>query len=114
MGQIKPLDTTKRDDRERRIRQAMILASELTENGKRKVSIREAASAFNIPKSTLSDRLAGGKPHHKAHTSQQKLSVVDEKAVLRWIRRVELQGFPPKIEHVRQAAKKIAGTHIGT
>ena len=108
MPPFKVTKNTKRDDRERRIGLAMALANEKVGN-KRKVSIREAAIAFNIPKSTLADRIAGRRSHMVAHRDQQKLSEMDEKAVLRWIKRVESQGFPPRIEHVRQAAERLAG-----
>ena len=57
MPPIKVTKNTKRDDRKRRIGLAMALANEKVGN-KRKVSLRESAIAFNIPKSTLADRVA--------------------------------------------------------
>ena len=44
------------------------------------------------------------RPHFVANQAQQILTPTDEKAVARWIRKLENCGFPPKVEHVRQAA----------
>ena len=68
------------------------------------MSLRDAQSAGC---STLQGRMEGAKPHFVAHVAQQKLTPADEKAVVRLITRLESCGFPPRIEHVIQAAECI-------
>ena len=48
---------------------------------------------------------ASHRPHFITHSRQQLLSSMDEKAVVRWITTLGNYGFPPRIDHVRQAAE---------
>ena len=66
-----------------------------------------------IPFSTLRGRLKGAQPHFIAHSQQQLLTPTDEKPLVRWIQILENSGFPPRIEHVKQAAKLILRGSIG-
>jgi len=77
------------------------------------MSLRDAETAFMVPYSTLRHRLKGGQPHFLAHTEQQLLTPTDEKAVVRWITILENYGFPPGVEHVRQAAELIIRMTVG-
>jgi len=77
------------------------------------MSLRDAQSAFEIPSSTLWDRMQVAKPHFITHTEQQKLTPTDEKAVVRLISRLENCSFPPCIEHVKQAAESIIQASVG-
>jgi len=77
------------------------------------MSLRDAETAFMIPYSTLRHRLKGGQLHFLAHTEQQLLTPTDEKAVVRWITILENCGFPPHVEHVRQAAELIIRMTVG-
>lgn len=53
-----------------------------------------AAEAYGVRDSTLRRRLKGGTPRKAAHLKQQRLSPADEKAIVRWIVRMEQFGFP--------------------
>ena len=53
------------------------------------ISLRDEQSAFEIPSSTLSDRMRGAKQHFVAHFKQQKLTPTDGKAVIRLITRLK-------------------------
>jgi len=77
------------------------------------MSLREASKAFSIPFSTLQGWWKGAQPHFIANQNQQILSITDEKAVVWWIRNLENCGFPPKVEHVHQAAELIVKTKVG-
>ena len=46
------------------------------------MSMRDAATAFMIPYSTLRYRLHGTQPHFLAHSEQQLLTSTNEKAVV--------------------------------
>ena len=101
MGWIKRRDINKRADRET----AIALAMKAVQHDK--LSIRAAAEAHNLAFSTLRDQLKGAVAKPKAHREQQLLSPQDEKAMLRLIDSLERTGFPPRIEHVKQAAERI-------
>ena len=66
-------------------------------------SLRRTAEAYDIPLTTLRRRLGGGVSCALAHESQQLLTVAEEKAVVRWIYRLEEFGFPPRTQHVKEA-----------
>ena len=76
-------------------------------------SIRAAAETHGIAFSTLRDRIQGATTRVQSHTAQQLLTPIDKKAVLRWIADLENTKFPPRIDHVRQAATLLAGKPPG-
>ena len=115
MGRVKDRQEAahKRAQREDNIRKALKAVQTLHKDGKPVMSLRDASSAFQIPYSTLRDRLNGAQPHIIAHRAQQTLTPTDEKAVVRWIKHLESCGFPPKVAHVRQAAELVSQQEVG-
>lgn len=113
MGRIKPRTVQTKDDREKHILKAIKLY-ESSQNSptKKPISMRLAAKSCGIPYPTLQNRLAGRKAKSIAHIHQQKLSDVEEKALIRWIEKLESLGFPPRIHHVREAARRLSGSDI--
>ena len=89
--------------REDRIAQAI----QALETGKC-FSLNEAATAFDIPKSTLGHRMNGRQSQQKAHESDQILSPAAEKAIVRWISKLEQHGFPARLDRVWQMAESLA------
>ena len=108
MARIKRRALQGESDREHAIQLAIDMLGNIDKGASKKsgkkVSIRAAAEAHGIPFSTLYDRIRGVTTHRKSHTKQQLLSPTDEKAVIRWIKDLEKAGFPPRMDHVRQAA----------
>ena len=82
MGRIKKREFKTVEDREKAIKPAIVMASAVDKNGKRKVSIWPAAEAHGIPFSTLQERLSGVKTQVQSHIHQQLLSPTDERAIL--------------------------------
>ena len=72
-------------------------------------SIRKAAEAHGIGYTTLHRRLNGGLSRVLAHAGQQLLSPAKERAIVRWIVKMEEFGFPPRIEHVKEAVILLKG-----
>ena len=72
-------------------------------------SQRRAAEAYGVHYSTLRRRLKGSTSRQKAHIKQQLLSPADEKAIVRWIVRMEEFGFPPRVSHVKEAISLLKG-----
>jgi transposase len=61
-------------------------------------SIRQAAKAYNVPRSTLADRQHGKPPRSAAHEQQQRLTPAQEEFLTEWILEQDLQGLAPSHE----------------
>jgi len=73
-------------------------------------SITATAIAFDIPKSTLAYQLSGQRvSRQKAHVDQQLLTEAEERAVVRWIKRLDDWGFPPRLDMVKGMATMLVG-----
>jgi hypothetical protein len=70
-------------------------------------SIRKCAYAFNIPVTTLSNRLSTQTSRNKSHESQQILSTAEEKALLKAIIRLTKSGYPITLPLTRDLAEEI-------
>ena len=68
-------------------------------------SIRQAAKAYNVPRSTLADRQHGKPPRSAAHEQQQRLTPAQEEFLTEWILEQDLQGLAPSHTRVREMAK---------
>ena len=66
-----------------------------------------AALAFNVPCSTLYDRLDGKLSRNQAHETEQLLSHAEEKELVRWITRLTITGYPPRYDTLREMAVEI-------
>jgi hypothetical protein len=70
-------------------------------------SIRKCAYAFNLPRSTLTDRLSNRTSYVKSHESQQILSTAEEQALLKAITRLSKSGCPITLPLTRDLAEEI-------
>ena len=70
-------------------------------------SIRKCAYAFNIPASTLSDRLSTRTSRSKSHELQKILSTAEEGTLLKTITRLSNSGYPITLPLTRDLAKEI-------
>jgi len=70
-------------------------------------SIRKCAYAFNIPTSTLSDRLTRANSRSKSHESQKILSTTEEGILLKAITRLSKSGIPITLSLTRDLAEEI-------
>ena len=57
--------------------------------------VKRAARDYGIPMTTLQHRLAGRQSKTTAHTSQQKLSSIQESRLAEWIRVQDALGLGP-------------------
>ena len=60
-------------------------------------SLRKPAEAHGLGYTTLHPQVHGGLTRVQAHAHQQLLSAAEEKAILRWIIKLEERGFPLRI-----------------
>ena len=100
MGRIK-IPEVKENDREARIQQAI---QERTTKG---TNLRDLAILYNVPRSTLSDRLRGIPPRHEAQKKQQALSPATERSLVRWIDDMDASGFPPRLNLFKAVAARL-------
>lgn len=112
MVRAKRRELKSKQERENAMNLAMKMVSELDSEGKRNVSLRDAAEVHGIAFSTLRGHLIGTTTQVLSHQHLQ-LSPADEYAVVRWIGGLEREKFSPRIEHIRQAASLIAGHPVG-
>src|SRR5579862_9718638 len=89
-------------DREARIQAAL----RNLENGQFK-TLRAAAEATDVSRSTLSYRRKGGQAKHKAHPDQQACTPEEEQALIEWIRRWHSQNFPIRHAMLRDMARHL-------
>jgi len=70
-------------------------------------SVRAAARAYGIPRSTLQDRLHGATDHSMASETTQKLTSEQEKCLVEWIKELETHEKAPSHTMVREMACRI-------
>jgi hypothetical protein len=70
-------------------------------------STRKCAYAFNIPRSTLLDRLSSRTSYVESHESQQILSTTEEETLLKMITRLSRSGYPITLPSTRDLAEEI-------
>lgn len=112
--QVDPLDIEAKSDEER-IQLALnaIVINGYRTNGKPWLSLREAATAFRVSKTTLTARFNGRKTRTEAHLAQQALSAGAEAALVEWIKEMARRGIPLHASAVAQHATAISGTKVG-
>jgi len=104
MGRLKQRKQITEAQRELCIRRAILAFQQ----GKY-ASIRKTAAAFGLPFTTLHRQLNGGESRVKAHIAQQLCTPAEEKAIVRWILKLEEWGFPPRISHVKEGVALLKG-----
>ncbi|KFY27745.1 hypothetical protein V491_00751, partial [Pseudogymnoascus sp. VKM F-3775] len=73
-------------------------------------SIRLAADHFEVPKSTLADRMSGKKTRTVAHEIEPALSNAEENTLARWIIRLTATGFPATPMLIKEMAEEVHET----
>ncbi|CAK37462.1 uncharacterized protein An01g15080 [Aspergillus niger] len=81
----------------------LCLAVESIQKGHTK-SIREVARVFQVPRSTLQDRLNGLKFRKDTRANSHKLTSIEEESLEKWIISLDQRGAPPKHSQVREMA----------
>jgi hypothetical protein len=70
-------------------------------------SIREAARVYNVPESTLRNRLRGRVAQRGSRNVNRKLRDSEETALIQWIESMEKRGFAPHIIDVKRMAEAL-------
>ncbi|KAJ0124110.1 Uncharacterized protein HZ326_31474, partial [Fusarium oxysporum f. sp. albedinis] len=81
----------------------ILLALQALQNNP-KLSIRRAANIYNVNRSTLRRRQNGAQSRRDWTPGSRKLSNLEEKTLVRFILKLDSQGFPPKLSFVEAMA----------
>jgi helix-turn-helix, Psq domain/Tc5 transposase DNA-binding domain len=113
---IPPLPDPEAVPQEERIALAIeaVNASLPPSGGKPKLSLRQAAKAYGVPRSTLTDRYNGVGTRQEAHEFQQLLSAAQERILADWAKVQARRGVPISPSSLADHASDIAGQPVGT
>jgi hypothetical protein len=100
---------------EDRIQLAISAINEAGKNasGESLLSVHKAASIYDVPCSTLGDRIKGLPTRAEAHADQRALSVAEEEVVVEWAKVPGCWGIPMTYSTLTKYASEISGRHIG-
>lgn len=87
----------------------IILAIEAIRTSKN-LSRRRAAKMYNVPESSLRDRMNGVTPQAEKHNARHNLTPTEEETLVRYILDLDSRGFPPRIDDVRDMANLLRAT----
>ena len=83
----------------------------------KKLSRRTAAKIYNVPYSTLSDRINGRTSRLKTRLAVSKLTKLEEEVIIRYILDMDVRGFAPRLASVEDMANYILESreaqHVG-
>jgi hypothetical protein len=76
----------------------------------------KAAEVFGVPESTLRERLSGVKPHTESRANSHRMTVIEEKALIKHLLDADKRGFSIQPEFLRGMAMILlrARTHDPT
>jgi len=63
-------------------------------------SLQQATTSYGLPKSSLGHRRNGRQSRQKAHEADQLLSPSSERAIVRWVLKLDDFGFPPRVDRL--------------
>lgn len=82
-------------------------------NAKATLSARQASKRFNVPRTTLQDRLSGGLSRQEAHDHQMNLTPAQEQVLEDWIAALGAHGVGISPKLINEKASAIRGKDVG-
>ena len=108
VGRIKVREV-KKNDRESGIQQA------IEEREKKRTSLHDLAILFEIPRSTLNDRLRSIPSRYEAQKKHQAISPAAKRSLIRWVDEMDASGFQPRLDLSKAAAARLlSGPPLGS
>jgi hypothetical protein len=71
---------------------------------KKKINYRSAIAIYKMPESILCDRIASRPPRAETRPNRTKLNEIEEDIIVRYIFRLDAQGFAPRLASVKDIA----------
>jgi hypothetical protein len=90
----------------------IILAIEAIRTSK-SLSRRKAAKIYNVPESTLRDRMTGRTPLNERRPAVHKLTKLEEEVIVQKILEMDSRGFAPRLASVEDMANFILESRGG-
>ena len=90
----------------------ILLAIEAIRSSK-KISRRSAAKIYQVPYTTLSERIAGITSRNETRPNCLKLSKLEEEVIIRYILDLDSRGFAPRLAGVEDMANYILESRGG-
>ena len=72
-----------------------------------KLSVRKAATIYEIPRSSLRDRRAGMQSRRETPANLRKLTDLEEKVLLKRVLDLDTRGFQPRLSDIREMADRL-------
>jgi Tc5 transposase DNA-binding domain/helix-turn-helix, Psq domain len=98
-------------EKDARMQQA-IAAYKKKQKGSEKASVRAIAKEFEVPRSTLQDRLDGKLARNQAHKPLMHLTKVEETELVHWITTISQRGYAPRYHTIRELAEIIRDQRV--
>jgi hypothetical protein len=71
-------------------------------------SLQKASEAYDLRKSSLGHRRIGRRSRQEAHQEYQIFSPAAEKAIVRWILKLDDFGMPPRLDYLMDSVMAMA------
>ncbi|EEA22979.1 pogo transposable element, putative [Talaromyces marneffei ATCC 18224] len=94
------------DEQEGRI---LLAISDL--QNERILRVAQAASVYNIPRTTLQRRLRGVQQRSEVRANSHKLTQSEEESLVKWVLDLDRRGLPPRHSLVREMANYLLSQH---
>jgi hypothetical protein len=90
----------------------ILMAIKALESDK-KLSVRKAAQIYDVPGTTLRDRMGGVKPITERRPKNQLLDELEEQVLIQHIVDLDERGFSPRLKDIEDIAKSILASRHG-
>ena len=87
----------------------MILAVQTVRNDP-VMTVRRVISIFNVPESTVRDRMKGKRARGDVRANNTRLTELEEKTLVRYILDLDSRGFTPRLHDMEDMANVIAAS----
>jgi hypothetical protein len=91
-----------------------VRTSGMTSDGRYKLSLRQAAKDYDVPRSTLTGRFNGMLTRKEAHEREQKLQPAQEEVLVEWIKVMGQRGVPLTPQALLDYTSDICDSPVGT
>ena len=102
----------------RRSQESQVILAVQTIRNDPAMTIRRAASIFQVGESTLRNRMNGKRARSDTPSNMSRLTLLEEKALIQYILDLDSRGFAPRLHDVEDMANVIAtsrdATRVGT
>ena len=82
----------------------IIMAMEAIQTSRKRMSRRAAAKLYDVPETTLRDRITGRPARQDVRPNRHKLTNLEEEVLIQYILDLDSRGFAPRLDGVEDIA----------